>query len=210
MPSAPNISAIGSSWSSSQRRAPASRLISSSRDRVSTFSRSDAAEEARPDQTARRQELDGEPACLGFLNPVPAGVWKGRPRRRKVRLRASEAGLRRCLVAGVEEVAEFVADGEATALRGRCSPHHDDAFVPLLCRDERSFKAASGGSANLDDVEGSGDRRDRNRSLRKAELIVDGRCEALGIAANVLDRHAIELKRLSARHALLFQFSPAA
>ena len=63
---------------------------------------------------------------------------------------------------------------------------------------------------NLDDVEGSGDRRDRNRSLRKAELIVDGRCEALGIAANVLDRHAIELKRLSARHALLFQFSPAA
>jgi hypothetical protein len=63
---------------------------------------------------------------------------------------------------------------------------------------------------NLDDVERSGDRHDRNRSLPKPELIVDGRCEALGIGADVLDRHAIEVKRLTARHALLLLFFPAA
>ena len=83
--------------------------------------------------------------------------------------------------------------------------------LPLLGRDERSFEAAGGGCPNLDDVERSRDRRDRNRSLGKPELeCVDGRCEALGIAADVLDRHAIEMKRLTARHALLLLFFPAA
>src|SRR3954462_3349814 len=103
-----------------------------------------------------------------------------------------------------------MADGEATALPGRSRPHHDDALAPLLGRDERSFEAADCGCPNFDDVERSGDRRDRNRSLRKPELIVDGRCEALGIAADGLHRHAIELKRLTARHALLLLFFPAA
>jgi hypothetical protein len=59
-------------------------------------------------------------------------------------------------------------------------------------------------------IKRSGDRRDRNRSLRKPELIVDGGGEALGIGADFLDRHAIELKRLTGRHALLLPICPAA